>query len=131
MVILLILSTLSPLFSQGGFFPDVPTDHWAYPCVHDLWKKGILKGYPDGTFKGDRPITRYEMAVAIASAMEYLQLKIEKSKETQEILSILGGSKEKPASLTDMAKGLAYLLEKFALEKLSLEAPPASPKPVD
>ncbi len=47
-------------------FPDVPLDHWAYDAVEYLAAKGIVEGYPDGEFKGDRLLTRYEYAVIIA-----------------------------------------------------------------
>lgn len=43
-------------------FSDVPPSHWAYQAVSDLADQGLLEGYPDGAFRGDRPITRYEMA---------------------------------------------------------------------
>ena len=49
-----------------GPFADVPTDHWAYQSVDTLQKAGIVIGYPDGTYGGRRPMTRYEFAVAIA-----------------------------------------------------------------
>jgi hypothetical protein len=44
---------------------DVPRDHWAFGAVDNLFRLGILRGYPDGTFKGSRPVSRYEMAGAI------------------------------------------------------------------
>ena len=50
-------------------FPDVPENHWAYAMVQDLAYKGIVVGYPDGTFSGDRTLTRYEFAVALDRAI--------------------------------------------------------------
>lgn len=50
-------------------FTDVPTKHWSYGAVQQLAKAGIIDGYNDGTFKGDKTITRYEMAVLVAKAM--------------------------------------------------------------
>lgn len=50
-------------------FPDVPENHWAYNMVQDLAYKGIVVGYPDGTFSGDRTLTRYEFAVALDRAI--------------------------------------------------------------
>jgi len=47
-------------------FKDVPDDHWAASAVYDLVKLGVTKGYPDGTFRGNKPITRYETAVLIS-----------------------------------------------------------------
>lgn len=46
-------------------FPDVPDNHWARDAVADLASKGIIEGYPSGTFKGDRAVTRWEMALMI------------------------------------------------------------------
>jgi len=60
----LVLTVISPAFSQP--FADVPTDHWAFDAIAELAAKGIVEGYPDGTFKGDRAMTRYEMAMVVA-----------------------------------------------------------------
>ena len=50
-------------------FSDVNPSDWAYQAVADLSEQGVVEGYPDGTFKGERNITRYEMAQIIASMM--------------------------------------------------------------
>ncbi len=50
-------------------FSDVPAGHWAYDSVAKLAAAGVVDGYPDGTFRGDRLMTRYEMAQIIAKAM--------------------------------------------------------------
>ena len=50
-------------------FSDVPSDSWAYQAVDQLATAGIINGYPDGTFKGQNNITRYEMAQMIAKGM--------------------------------------------------------------
>ncbi|MCH3950550.1 MAG: S-layer homology domain-containing protein [Acidaminococcus sp.] len=50
-------------------FSDVPAGHWAYAAVAKLAAAGIVDGYPDGTFKGDRTMTRYEMAQIVAKAL--------------------------------------------------------------
>ena len=50
---------------ETAMFPDVPENHWAYEYVEDLQKRGALKGYPDGLFKGDRAMTRYEFAAML------------------------------------------------------------------
>ena len=55
--------------AQAAPFLDTPTNHWAYESVQDLAKKGIVIGYPDGTFGGKRPMTRYEFAVALDRAL--------------------------------------------------------------
>jgi hypothetical protein len=48
------------------FFSDVPTSDWAYSAVKELFDKGYVVGYPDKTYKGERPLTRYEMAIVVA-----------------------------------------------------------------
>ena len=78
-----ILGSAAALFLAGGMtmgltssasaqaapFLDTPTNHWAYEAVQDLAKKGIVIGYPDGTYGGKRPMTRYEFAVALDRAL--------------------------------------------------------------
>lgn len=56
--------------SKIQLFPDTPENHWAYDYVATLAGNGILEGYPDGYFNGDRPITRYEMAAVLYRAMQ-------------------------------------------------------------
>ena len=56
----------APLSEEA--FNDVPKGHWAYSALEVLSKDGVLEGYPDGSFKGDEPMTRYEMAKIIANA---------------------------------------------------------------
>lgn len=51
-------------------FPDVPANHWAYEAVSKLAGNGIVEGYPDGDFHGDRTMTRYEMAQVIYKALK-------------------------------------------------------------
>lgn len=53
----------------NDLFPDVPANHWAYEYVTALHKAGILEGYPDGTFSGDRMMTRYEFAAIVYRAI--------------------------------------------------------------
>jgi len=50
-------------------FSDVSPDDWAYQAVSDLSDQGVVEGYPDGTFKGERNMTRYELAQVIARLM--------------------------------------------------------------
>ena len=51
-------------------FPDIPTNHWAYEAVSDLSRRGLVEGYPDGTFGGDRMLTRYEFAQIVYRAFQ-------------------------------------------------------------
>ena len=62
--------------AQGGPLSDVPPGHWAYDAIAQLVKDGLIKGYPDGTFKGNRPMTRYEAAVLTYRAVEQIEAQI-------------------------------------------------------
>jgi S-layer homology domain len=52
---------------------DVPANHWAYQAIQTLAADGLIDGYPDGSFKGDRPLTRYEMAAIVARVIAKLE----------------------------------------------------------
>lgn len=68
-----LLQILNPLAidpSKTAEFPDVPRNHWAYQYISQLAGNGILVGYPDGTFKGDVKMTRYEFATMLYRALQ-------------------------------------------------------------
>ena len=67
-LVAVILLSLIPGFSFGEdvTFKDVPEIHWARAAVYDLVKRGVTQGYPDGTFRGDKNITRYETAMFLS-----------------------------------------------------------------
>lgn len=73
---LLIAALLACMVLGGGVawaasaYDDVPRDHWAYNALDYLTERGVLEGYPDGFFKGDRTLTRYEFAQAIARLLD-------------------------------------------------------------
>ena len=56
--------------SKTKLFPDIPANHWAYEYIAELAGNGILEGYPDGSFGGDRLMTRYEFATMLYRAIE-------------------------------------------------------------
>jgi len=58
--------------AMAGPFTDVPTDHWAYDAIDKLQAEGFVEGYPDGTFRGNRSFTRYEMAMVVARIWDRL-----------------------------------------------------------
>lgn len=64
---------VAPFAAAQDNFPDVPDNHWAFEALARLKKDGILVGYPDGKYRGARPASRYELAVAIHAA--YVNLK--------------------------------------------------------
>jgi len=53
-------------------YPDVPKNHWAYDAINKLSQAGILEGMPNGTYLGNKPMTRYEFAVAVARILDKL-----------------------------------------------------------
>lgn len=64
-VLAIVLQICVSVFAQQ----DVPQGHWAYEAVRTLIQQGILKGYPDGSFRGTKPVSRYEFAVALRDAL--------------------------------------------------------------
>lgn len=60
----------NPALMDTVMFPDVPENHWAYDYIEGLQKRGIVEGYPDGNFGGDRSMTRYEYAAMLYRALE-------------------------------------------------------------
>ncbi len=65
----IVVGAASTTFAAANPFSDVPADHWAYDAVAQLAADGVIGGYGDATFQGDRNITRYEMAQMVAKAM--------------------------------------------------------------
>lgn len=62
--IVLAAGAAVPAFAQDNF-PDVPANHWAYEALARMKRDGLLVGYPDGLYRGGRPASRYELAVAM------------------------------------------------------------------
>jgi hypothetical protein len=67
----MVLSVAGTSFAAANPFSDVPAKSWAYDAVMNLTQAGIVDGYGDGTFKGDKLMTRYEMAQIVAKAMAH------------------------------------------------------------
>jgi hypothetical protein len=65
----LTLAVAAPALAAANPFVDVPAKHWAYDAVTKLAAAGIVDGYGDGTFRGDKTMTRYEMAQIVAKAL--------------------------------------------------------------
>lgn len=65
----LVVGVASTTFAAANPFVDVPAKHWSYDAVTKLAQAGIVDGYGDGTYRGDRTITRYEMAQIVAKAL--------------------------------------------------------------
>lgn len=71
--ILLGLAFLSCSAFSAPLFPDVPQDHWAGDAVATLAAKGLVEGYPDGTFKGDRSASRWEAALVVVRLLTKME----------------------------------------------------------
>jgi len=82
----LLLLCLVPAMAgaQGTAFQDLPRDHWAYKDVDFLIKSGYMDGYPDGTFKGRKVITRYDMALVLARILRQIEGKKASENEATE-----------------------------------------------
>jgi hypothetical protein len=70
--VVLTAGVIAPAFAQDNF-PDVPDNHWAYEALARMKKDGLLVGYPDGLFRGNRPASRYELAVAVHATYTHLK----------------------------------------------------------
>src|SRR5271157_2252125 len=87
-----------PAFAQDNF-PDVPDNHWAYEALKNMKKDGLLVGYPDGLFRGARPASRYELAVAIHATYQRLK-SLTDGLDTQ--IKALSASIDNKADKTDL-----------------------------
>lgn len=77
LALVLVLALAFPALANP--FVDVPLNHWAYDAVQSLAAKGIVIGYPDGTFGGNRAMTRYEFSMAVARALAYVEQRIDEA----------------------------------------------------
>lgn len=73
LVLVLVLVLAFALTALANPFVDVPLNHWAYDSVQSLAAKGVIVGYPDGTFGGGKSLTRYEFSEATAKALAYVE----------------------------------------------------------
>jgi hypothetical protein len=76
-ILLVLLAALSiPAAAEkkpASPFRDVPADHWASDAVKQMSDSGIVVGYPDGKFKGDKPVTRYELAITLERFVHFVE----------------------------------------------------------
>jgi predicted porin len=73
LVLVLVLVLAFSVTALANPFVDVPLNHWAYDSVQGLAAKGVIVGYPDGTFGGGKTMTRYEFAEAVGKALAYVE----------------------------------------------------------
>ena len=72
LIIVFVLGIFGTVFAAEAPFSDVPANHWSYNAVANLSKAGLIEGYSDGTFRGEKIVSRYEMAIIIARIMTKL-----------------------------------------------------------
>lgn len=79
---LIVITAVLVLGGQArATFSDVPWDHWAYDAVNYLEENGIVTGYPDGTFRGSKVLSRYEFAMVVSRIFDNLQQMLRDNKE--------------------------------------------------
>jgi len=72
-VVSIIIALGFSVFAADLKLKDVPADHWAAEAVYDLVKMGVTNGYPDGTFRGNKPVTRFETAIFLSKLADSLK----------------------------------------------------------
>jgi hypothetical protein len=85
---------------------DVPSDHWAKDAVDMAAQNGIMHGYPDGTFKGDRLVTRYELCVALANMVQFIQA------SQKDVIGSEGRDTDRAPDMAGWAAGSVDMLRK-------------------
>lgn len=92
-LLLIVTMLLISLVASAGPFADVPFAHWAYDAIDKLTEKDLLQGYPDGTFKGNQPLTRYGFAMVtvkiLANIEQMLNSGLDANLVTREDMSLL------------------------------------------
>ncbi len=122
LLVSLIASLAVP--AMAGPFSDVPANSWAYKAVQDLAAKGLVIGYGDGTFRGDRLATRYEMAMVVARMLDMY----EKGQNAQDqkiqlnandIATLMKLAQEFKSELASLNVRVAALEKKAALDTVN------------
>jgi len=113
--LLLVVALATP--ALGASFPDVPSNHWAYEAINKLVAAGVIEGYPDGTYKGQRNMTRYEMAMIISRALDNINA------ERAEMLKKIDSMGEKKAGLTTEQAQDVTAIVKALIQKNMPEVP--------
>lgn len=112
-----------------NFFTDVPSNHWAYQALLKLYQLGLITGYPDGTYKGNQAMSRYEIALVIYKLLIYLQSQINNTSTNLTNTNLTNDNFEKiiaeilqKSKLTEEElKILKDLINEFKNELISME----------
>ena len=114
----LLLGTMGTSFAASNPFTDVPRGHWAYDAVEQLRQDGVIEGYGDGTYRGERTITRYEMAQMIARAMDQFDEQVKGLAGQKPVVQNVGADK---AMLDRLAAEFHDELESLGVRVSNLE----------
>src|SRR6056297_342628 len=115
--LLLVVALATPAI--GASFPDVPSNHWAYEAINELVAAGVIEGYPDGTYKGQRNLTRYEIAMIVSRVMDNM------AEQRQELMDEVESMQKKDSGLTTEQAQDVTAIVKALMEKNMPEAPEA------
>ncbi|MGI6034366.1 MAG: S-layer homology domain-containing protein [Limnochordia bacterium] len=133
LALLMVCGLVLPVMAAASLkpFADVPEHHWAYESVLQLQAAGLVEGYPDGEYKGQRPMTRYELAMVIARFLAQLDSRIADQLEalrpgmveevSAEVSDLIKDEFAKAMAAIDAAKAEASAEAKDELEKAKLE----------
>ena len=114
----LLLGVTGTSFAASNPFTDVPRGHWAYDAVEQLRQDGVIEGYGDGTYRGERTITRYEMAQMIARAMDQFDQQVKGLSGQKPVVQNVGADK---AMLDRLAAEFADELNSLGVRVSNLE----------
>ena len=112
--LVLAVGTVAPAFAQDNF-PDVPANHWAYEALARMKRDGLLVGYPDGLYRGGRPASRYELAVAMHAV--YTNLKNITDGLDAQIQALQGKGPSGPGDIQALRDAVAALQADMAAMK--------------
>lgn len=119
--VLLVIALAMP--AAAGPFADVPQHHWAYEAVKQLAAYGLVIGFPDGEFKGNEPLTRYQMAMVIARLLVSLDAQIKAEIEAAKtVIPEAPAPVEVEKEVIVEQPVIEKVIEKTIVEKLETEA---------
>ncbi|NLJ61428.1 MAG: S-layer homology domain-containing protein, partial [Firmicutes bacterium] len=114
-VLSLLLVAALAVPAAAGPFSDVPENHWAYEAVKQLAAYGLVIGFPDGEYKGNEPMTRYQLAMVVARLLVSLDAQIKAEVEAAKTVIPAEVPAEAPQPVIEK------VVEKTIVEKLETE----------
>ena len=119
-----VILSLIFVFSSGNFclgaLKDVPQDHWGSPAVYDLLSRGVTQGYPDGTFLGDKFVSRYEVTMFLYKLEQSVGLDLDRSEKlVEELKAELGKAKDDLANYKKAPEDVLKYSGQFLIGEMS------------